>query len=63
MNFPQRHKPALPYDFAYGRSDLDTFPFQLWRRLLLKCARQASIAELYFFLLRWERGPRFAGIV
>jgi GntR family transcriptional regulator / MocR family aminotransferase len=46
VNFPQRHKPALPYDFAYGRSDLDTFPFQLWRRLLLKCARQASIAEL-----------------
>jgi GntR family transcriptional regulator/MocR family aminotransferase len=46
VNFPQRHKSALPYDFAYGRSDLDTFPFQLWRRLLLKCARQASIAEL-----------------
>jgi len=46
VNFPQGPEPALPYDFAYGRSDLETFPFLMWRRLLLKCARQVSIAEL-----------------
>jgi GntR family transcriptional regulator/MocR family aminotransferase len=46
MNFPHGPTPALPYDFAYGRSDLETFPFMMWRRLLLKCARQASISEL-----------------
>jgi GntR family transcriptional regulator/MocR family aminotransferase len=46
VNFPQGPRPALPYDFAYGRSDLETFPFMMWRRLLLKCARKASIPEL-----------------
>ena len=46
VNFPQRGAPALPYDFAYGRSDLETFPYAMWRRLLLKCARRASAAEL-----------------
>jgi GntR family transcriptional regulator / MocR family aminotransferase len=46
MNVPSRRLPALPYDFAYGRSDLATFPFALWRRLLLKCARKVSVAEL-----------------
>ena len=46
MNVPSRRSPALPYDFAYGRSDLATFPFAMWRRLLLKCARKVSVAEL-----------------
>jgi len=46
MNVPSRRLPALPYDFAYGRSDLETFPFAMWRRLLLKCARKVSVAEL-----------------
>lgn len=46
MNFPQPRAPSLPYDFAYGRSDLDTFPFEMWRRLLLRCARKAPVSEL-----------------
>jgi GntR family transcriptional regulator / MocR family aminotransferase len=46
MNVPSRRSPALPYDFTYGRSDVATFPFAMWRRLLLKCARRASASEL-----------------
>jgi GntR family transcriptional regulator / MocR family aminotransferase len=38
----------LPYNFSSGRSesDIDTFPFELWRRILLRCARKARVAEL-----------------
>jgi GntR family transcriptional regulator/MocR family aminotransferase len=39
-------KPALRYDFAFGQSDLETFPFEMWRRILLRCARKASVSEL-----------------
>ncbi len=46
VNFPQRRTPSLPYDFAYGRSDLETFPFEMWRRILLRCARNAPVSEL-----------------
>ena len=46
MNVPARRVRALPYDFAYGRSDLDTFPFEAWRRILLRCARKAPVSEL-----------------
>jgi GntR family transcriptional regulator / MocR family aminotransferase len=45
ITFPQRRKPALLYDFAYGRSDLDNFPFEMWRRILLRCARRAPVSE------------------
>jgi GntR family transcriptional regulator/MocR family aminotransferase len=44
--FPKRRAPSLRYDFAYGRSDLATFPFEMWRRILLRCARQAPVSEL-----------------
>ena len=46
MNFPQPKPQRLPYDFAYGRSDLEKFPFEMWRRILLRCARKASVSEL-----------------
>ena len=46
VNVPSRRTPVLPYDFSYGRSDVETFPFAMWRRLLLKCARKASAADL-----------------
>lgn len=46
MNFPAKAEHPLPYDFSYGRSDLATFPFEMWRRILLRCARKASVAEL-----------------
>jgi GntR family transcriptional regulator / MocR family aminotransferase len=45
MNFPVRADRSLPYDFAYGRSDLETFPFEMWRRILLRSARRASVSE------------------
>ena len=46
VNVPQQRKPFLPYDFAYGRSDLETFPFEMWRRILLRSARKAPVSEL-----------------
>jgi GntR family transcriptional regulator/MocR family aminotransferase len=36
----------LLYDFAYGLSDLETFPFEKWRRALLRCARRTAVSEL-----------------
>ncbi len=47
MNFAlQMPRSGLPYDFAYGRSDLGSFPFAMWRRILLRCARKTRVAEL-----------------
>jgi GntR family transcriptional regulator / MocR family aminotransferase len=43
---PGGRLPAVRYDFAYGHSDVDCFPFEMWRRLLLRCARKASLREL-----------------
>jgi GntR family transcriptional regulator / MocR family aminotransferase len=33
-------------DFSYGRSNVDSFPFAMWRRLLARNARSASVREL-----------------
>jgi len=41
----RRVKP-LRYDFVYGRSNIDIFPFESWRRLLLRNARRAPVHEL-----------------
>lgn len=46
MNFPPPRNHAMPYDFAYGRSDLETFPFAMWRRILSRCARKTRVSEL-----------------
>jgi GntR family transcriptional regulator / MocR family aminotransferase len=46
MNFPPPAVRSQPYDFAYGRSDVEKFPFEMWRRMLLRCARKTSVAEL-----------------
>jgi GntR family transcriptional regulator / MocR family aminotransferase len=46
LYFPQQQSHSLPYDFVYGRSDLETFPFEMWRRILLRCARAAPVREL-----------------
>jgi GntR family transcriptional regulator / MocR family aminotransferase len=45
MNFPVRTGLVLPYDFSYGRSDVGAFPFEAWRRILLRCARKAPVSE------------------
>src|SRR6185312_16265793 len=36
FNFPQRGLHGLNYDFAYGQSDLHSFPFEMWRRMLMR---------------------------
>src|SRR5262249_27386642 len=46
VNYPERPERSLAYDFAYGLSDLEDFPFEMWRRILLRCARRAPISEL-----------------
>jgi GntR family transcriptional regulator/MocR family aminotransferase len=45
-NFPEQLRPRLRYDFAYGRSDVEVFPFEMWRRMLLRNARKASLRSL-----------------
>ena len=45
MRPPAKRNP-LPYDFAYGRSDLESFPMEMWRRTLLRCVRLAPVATL-----------------
>jgi GntR family transcriptional regulator / MocR family aminotransferase len=45
-NFPGTQAPRLRYDFAYGRSDVEVFPFEMWRRMLLRNARKASVRAL-----------------
>jgi len=42
----QHRKKRLPYNFVYGRSDLETFPFEMWRRTLLRCARKTPVSGL-----------------
>src|SRR5689334_22837307 len=39
---PSGPRPALRYDFRYGRPGVDEFPRQIWRRLLAAHARRAS---------------------
>ncbi len=46
VNFPTKRSTLLRYDFAYGRSDVETFPFEMWRRILLRHAREAPVREL-----------------
>jgi GntR family transcriptional regulator/MocR family aminotransferase len=46
VSFPAHRSPTPRYDFAYGRSDVDSFPFEIWRRMLLRRAREAPIREL-----------------
>ena len=36
VDLPKRRPTALRYDFAYGRTDIRTFPFPAWRRMLLQ---------------------------
>jgi len=43
VDFPRRCPAALRYDFAYRRSGVDEFPFEVWRRILMRRARKASV--------------------
>ncbi len=47
VDFPGRRAIPLRYDFAYGgRGDVETFPYEMWRRILLRHARKAPVREL-----------------
>lgn len=46
VDTPGSRIPVLRYDFAYGLSDIGIFPFEMWRRLLLRHARKAPVREL-----------------
>ncbi len=46
VDFPSRQSAPLRYDFAYGRTDMAIFPFEAWRRILLRHAREAPVREL-----------------
>lgn len=46
VSFPEPRAAPLRYDFAYGRSDVDCFPFELWRRILHRRARKAPDREV-----------------
>jgi GntR family transcriptional regulator / MocR family aminotransferase len=47
VDFPGRRSRRLRYDFEYGgRGDVETFPFEMWRRILLRHVRNAPIREL-----------------
>ncbi len=48
LRFSSRSLSSLRYDFACGRSesDIETFPFAMWRRILLRQARKSSLSEL-----------------
>jgi GntR family transcriptional regulator/MocR family aminotransferase len=41
-----RRPTALRYDFAFSRSDIETFPFAVWRRILLRQVRMAPVRAL-----------------
>lgn len=49
-----RGQPALPLDFAYA-SEIATFPFALWNRMLLRCARQSPVSDLDYGLAGGHR--------
>jgi GntR family transcriptional regulator / MocR family aminotransferase len=46
VEFPAPAPPTLRYDFAYGRSDVEGFPFAHWWRLLHRCARRTAVRGL-----------------
>jgi GntR family transcriptional regulator / MocR family aminotransferase len=50
LDFQARRSPLHRYDFASGRSesDIETFPYEMWRRILLRRARKAPVVELEY---------------
>src|SRR5215831_20636344 len=50
IHVPSQAARPRRYDFAFGISDIETFPFQAWRRILTRCARQTRVAQLDYAL-------------
>src|SRR5579875_1747066 len=54
-------RPVTPrYNFIYGRSDLATFPFAVWRRLLLQQTRKGSMRQFDYGSVRGNAELRAA---
>lgn len=45
VDTPLQQTVTPRYNFIYGRSDLETFPFAMWRRMLLRQARKGSARQ------------------
>jgi GntR family transcriptional regulator/MocR family aminotransferase len=60
VDSPQRPSGPFRYDFAYGRSDLAVFPFEMWRRLLLRQARKATVRQFDYGSALGNQGLREA---
>ncbi|MGB9029247.1 MAG: PLP-dependent aminotransferase family protein, partial [Acidobacteriaceae bacterium] len=43
VDSPRPRSRPLRYDFAYGRSTIESFPLEAWRRTLLRYARRAPV--------------------
>lgn len=48
VDFPGRRFTVLRYDFAYARSYVEKFPFEMWRRILLRHSRKAPVREFEY---------------
>ena len=46
LEFPDRPPSRLRYDFAFGRSDMSTFPLEAWRRISMRHGLKTSIREV-----------------
>ena len=46
MDFPRVPPGKMRYDFSYRRTGIDAFPFDAWRRILLRRSRSASARSL-----------------
>lgn len=43
VDFPERRRTPLRYDFSYRESPVETFPLAIWQRILARRARKASL--------------------
>jgi GntR family transcriptional regulator / MocR family aminotransferase len=46
IHLPSQAPRPRRYDFAFGISDVEIFPFQAWRRILTRRVRQIRVAQL-----------------
>ena len=56
VDSPRRRSSSVRYDFAFGRSAIESFPLEMWRRILMRHARQAPVRE-------FEYGPAAGSLV
>jgi GntR family transcriptional regulator/MocR family aminotransferase len=42
---PNSRRQSIRYDFAYSKSDVEVFPFETWRRLLIRNTRKATARD------------------